>query len=185
MSDPQLREHYTKILRAGWDSARGEPVSDEHDAEGLRSILLTSEQLADQFEHSIMDAPWLRGPTHKIISDWLETADEEGVVDLRVLTSSLEGMYGVSRALMIARTEVGLTYNGAHAAALRSNGWKMVDWLAAPGACEECQAFADSSPMSIEEYEANVGPHPNCSCDVAPSEAEGEGTGEEEVEEAS
>ena len=132
-----------------------------------------------------MDAPWLRGPTHKIIDDWLATADAEGVVNLGDLTSALEGMYGVSRALMIARTEVGLTYNGAHAAALRSNGWKMVDWLAAPDACEECQALADQSPMSIEEYEANMGPHPNCSCDVAPSEAEGEETGDLEEEEAS
>lgn len=183
MSDPQILGHYQKILRAGYEAASGEHVSgdamaDEHEAEGLRSLLLTADQLADQLEHSILDAPWLRGPITEIYDKWMQGADESGVVDLRELVEPLEKLFGPSRALLIARSETAGTYNGALAAGLKSHGWKMIDWIAADDACEECTALAESSPMSIEEFEANSPAHPNCSCSGSP--AADEAAGEEE-----
>jgi hypothetical protein len=184
-----IREHYTAAMRAGYESAAhqftGEDaLPDEHEAEGLRSVLTMSEHQAAQMEHSIIDAPWTRPKIAELLQTWLETADETGTIDLADLTMALEPMFGISRALMISRTESAMTYNGAKIAGLRAHGWKMVDWLAAGGACEECQGLADSSPMSVEEYEANIEPHPNCSCTVAPAEEDAEDMSDEEDFEA-
>lgn len=167
MSDPAIRSHYDKILRAGYESARGDhisgdPVSDAQEEEGLRSLLATSEQLTDQLEHSILDAPWLRGPITEIYGKWMEGADASGVVDLRDLVEPLEKLFGPSRALMIARTETAGAYNGSLAAGLKAHGWKSVNWIAADDACPDCITLAESSPMSIEEFEAESPQHPNC-----------------------
>ncbi len=184
MADPQLREQYTAILRAGYEAAAGEPVSDEHEAEGLRSLLATSEHLADQMEHSIIYAPWTRRDITSLLHTWLEDGAASGTLDLKDLIAPLDDLFGPVRALMIARTETAGVFNGALAAGLRSNGWKQVNWIAAPDACEDCQALADSSPMSIEEFEAESPQHPSCSCTCEPAGEEDVAEGESEVEDA-
>lgn len=174
----ELAEHYRRILRAGYNSAVGEPHSEELKAAGEASLLSSADRLAEQLENSILDAPWLRSQTQSIVNDWLTSPDPEtGVLDFADLRSSLETIYGPSRALMIARSEMAGVFNGAMAAGLRAHGWSHVTWIASDNACEECLAL-DGQVMSIDEYEANSTLHPNCACTAEPhdgdtSEAEG------------
>jgi hypothetical protein len=177
-ADPQIVDRYASILRAGFDlyTHGEEPISPELDAESLRSLLLSSERLAEQLDHSILDAPWLRADVAKIVDDWINVSgDELYLTDLR---SSLEPMFGPARALMIARSETAGAFNGAAAAGLRAHGWTQCVWVAAPDACEECAAM-DGEVMSLGEYEQDPTLHPNCSCTMEPYEDE------EQEEEAS
>jgi hypothetical protein len=181
MPDPELTDHYASILRAGFDLATGgdEPISDELDAESLRSLLLSADRLAEQLDHSIMDAPWLRSDVAKLVDEWVNQPGE--VLDLTELRQALEPLFGPGRSLMIARTETANAFNGANAAGLRAHGWTQVTWIAAPDACPEC-AELDGEVMSIGEYEAEPTLHPNCSCTAEPYAEELEGEGEEEEE---
>ena len=178
MRDPRIVDWYTRTLRAGWEAAAGEPLSADLEAAGLASILGSAESLADQLEHSILDAPWLRSEIGQLVHDWMTQPSE--TIDFNELRAALEPMFSPARALTISRSETAGAYNGANAAALRSHGWTQVVWLAGDDACEECAALADQV-MSIAEYEANATIHPNCSCTCEPYEGE-EGDEEDEEE---
>lgn len=173
MAHKDLLDRYSAILRAGFDEATGDdvPISEALDAESLRSLLGSSARLAEQLDHSIMDAPWLRSDVAKLVHEWIETpGDELDLVDLREM---LEPLFGPSRALMIARTETAGAFNGATAAGLRAHGWTHVQWIAAEDACDECSAM-DGEVLSISEWEAEPTLHPNCSCTAEPYEDENE-----------
>ncbi len=165
MPDPELVEYYTRALRAGYDRAYGSRVSEAHEAEGLRVLLTSADRMAEQLEQSVLDAPWLQGEVAKLVSDWIDQPGD--TLQLSDLVDTLSPIFSPSRALMIARTEVSNTFNGAYAAGLRAHGWRRMAWIAADDACEECQAL-DGQEMSIEEFEANLSPHPNCSCSGEP-----------------
>jgi hypothetical protein len=163
--DPELVDYYSRTLRAGYDRAFGGMVSDAHEAEGLRSILTSADRLAEQLDQSVLDAPWLRGEVGKLVGDWVDQPGEE--LDFSELVDSLNAVFSPARALMIARSEVAQTFNGAFAAGLRAHGWTNVIWIAAPDACEECAAM-DGQVLSISEYESSSTLHPNCSCSCEP-----------------
>jgi hypothetical protein len=166
MPDPQLVEYYTRSLRAGFNRAFGNRIGEAHEAEMLGSLLNTADRMADQLEHSILDAPWLRDEVGQLVTTWIEQPGDE--LDFGELRDSLSAVFGPSRALTIARSEVGQTFNGAYAAGLRAHGWRKVTWIAGDDACEECLSL-DGTDMSIEEYEASSTVHPNCSCSAEPS----------------
>lgn len=164
----ELTEQYRRILRAGYESAQGEPISEELKAAGEASLLSSADHLANQLENSILDAPWLRSRALSIVNDWIGSPDpESGILDFADLRTSLEPIFGASRSLMIARSETAGVFNGAMAAGLRAHGWSHVTWIASDNACEECLAL-DGQVMSIAEYEANSTLHPNCACTAEP-----------------
>jgi hypothetical protein len=183
VADPTLVDRYTRILRAGFDRATSgdEPISDELDAAALGSLLGSADRLAEQMDHSILDAPWLRDDITQIVHEWIEQPGD--VLDLTDLRAALDPLFGASRALMIARTETAGAYNGALAAGLRAHGWSSVVWVAAPDACEDC-AELDGTTMTLGEYEAQSTLHPNCSCTAEPYTGEDEDEGDEEEESA-
>jgi hypothetical protein len=166
MADPELVEYYTRALRGGFSRAFGNRIGDAHETAMLESLLSSADRLAEQLEHSILDAPWLRAETLKLVDEWINQPGD--VLNLADLRDALTPMFGVPRAMLIARTETANTFNGAFAAGLRAHGWRRIRWIAASDACEECAAL-DGEEMSIEEYEANATQHPNCSCSCEPA----------------
>jgi hypothetical protein len=181
MADPELVEYYTRALRGGFTRAFGSRVGAAHEEAMLGSLLGSAERLAEQLDHSILDAPWLRAEAMKIVDEWIHQPGEE--LSLSDLRTSLEPMFSPSRAMTIARTETANVYNGAFAAGLRAHGWTHVTWIAAGDACEECAAL-DGETMSLSEYEQNATMHPNCSCSCEPAGGDEEGADEGEEPEA-
>jgi hypothetical protein len=179
MGDPELVEYYTRALRGGFTRAFGSRVSEAHEQAMLESLLGSAERLAEQLDHSILDAPWLRAEAMKIVDEWIHQPGE--TLELGDLRESLSPMFSASRALTIARSETANVYNGAFAAGLRAHGWTHITWIAADDACPECSEM-DGQTISLAEYEADPTLHPNCSCSGEPSMGDDDEAAPEEEE---
>lgn len=89
------------------------------------------------------------------------------------------GRVGITRARMLARTEV----INAHADATLNTyleagleGVEVVaEWLTAADACPVCVALEAQGPYSIEEARGMIPAHPNCRCAWAPQVVNGSG----------
>jgi len=79
---------------------------------------------------------------------------------------------GITRARMLARTEVINAHAEAGLNAYQEAGLEGVDvvaeWLTAANACPECVALEADGPYSIEAARGLIPQHPNCRCTWAP-----------------
>ena len=71
------------------------------------------------------------------------------------------------RAEMIARTETARGVVEAHRKTYEHYGYKEVEWLLSPDACEICIGQS-SKEWTIKSIEGEIPVHPNCKCDFTP-----------------
>jgi len=67
------------------------------------------------------------------------------------------------KAKMIGRTETVAAWNEATLHRYELEGIKMVEWMASPGACDECLAF-DAQVFDSNDAHGMIPLHPNCKC---------------------
>ena len=167
MADTVLEQHYYDALLAGVH--RGERLSGGKpgalDPDIDKALLKAARVQAEQLNRMVVSSPEDREKVADLLEDWLSG---EGDLNLNDLRSSLNPVFGASRALTIARTETGWAMNMGNTAALKANGWEKIRWIAAFDACETCTAL-DGTVMLIEEYEEQALQHPNCSCTAIPA----------------
>lgn len=70
----------------------------------------------------------------------------------------------MSRATMIARTEVLNAHHQGQITQWERFGVERVEPILAPGACEQCQAIASQAPYTRQEAASILPAHPNCRC---------------------
>ena len=181
MPDAELVARYRSMLSSGFANATAdsEPISPELDEAAEVSLLKGADHLANQLEHSILDAPWLRGDVAKLVDEWM-ASDTPSLTDLR---QTLDPLFGAARSLMIARTETAGAFNGGIAAGLRAHGWTSVVWIASSDACPEC-AELDGTVMTLAEYESNSVLHPNCACTCEPYDESSDDSGESDEDDS-
>lgn len=72
-------------------------------------------------------------------------------------------------ARRIVRTESARLVNQVNMATYRANGIQYVAWVTEPGACDKCEAIAESGPYAIGDVPDIPGDsHPNCRCHITP-----------------
>jgi SPP1 gp7 family putative phage head morphogenesis protein len=79
---------------------------------------------------------------------------------------------GLSRAKMLARTEVVRAHHAANMAEYKQAqavGVKLVaEWVTAGNPCEKCQALANKKYFKMDDAENMLPLHPNCRCAIVP-----------------
>lgn len=71
-----------------------------------------------------------------------------------------------NRAYSIANTELARATSAATADTFEENGIEQWEWLVSDGACDECEAEADSGPRSLGDDQPPL--HPSCRCAMTP-----------------
>ena len=71
------------------------------------------------------------------------------------------------RAYQIADTETARAVSSAAVDGYEAAGVQEVDWLVSPGACQECQDYADAGPYVLGDAPAQPA-HPVCRCSYSP-----------------
>lgn len=114
------------------------------------------------------DAEWvIEETTRDTVRDLLGEAIKEGwSVDDFASRLEESGVFGESRAEMIARTEIAIAEARGHSAAFREEGVEQV-YIYDGDYDEEC-AEANGQVWTLDEYEADPLGHPNCLRDARP-----------------
>lgn len=71
---------------------------------------------------------------------------------------------GLTRAKVIARTEIQNSHNTARLAEWERSGVQRVGVLIAADACPQCQAYKSGEPYQASKAYGNLPRHPNCRC---------------------
>lgn len=72
-----------------------------------------------------------------------------------------------TRATLIARTETARAVTEAHRKMYEHYGFKEVDWLLSPGACDTCIDESHKG-WTVKSIQGMIPLHPNCKCDHVP-----------------
>ena len=95
-----------------------------------------------------------------------------GPLDIARSINNRVDKIGITRARMLARTEVINAHADATLNTYKEAGLEGVDvvaeWLTAVDACPECVALEEQGPYSIEQARGMIPVHPNCRCAWAP-----------------
>jgi hypothetical protein len=86
-----------------------------------------------------------------------------------------------SRAFTIADTECARAAMSASLQTYEANGIELVDWLTAPGACDDCEDIAANGPYAPADVPDL--PHPRCRCAPSPNVESIVGTSDDTTDE--
>jgi hypothetical protein len=172
----EWRDAYEQIAARAFDLTVGDSATELTDS-ARQAIMDKAGDLADQLGRSILYNPGVRADILTAVQDWISSGE---TLDFNDLRARLEPLVGTWRALMIGRTETAQVWAMAQAAGMRSIGIELCQWIAGPGACEECQALADENGgiMTVSDFENNFPVHPNDGCNAVPVEQDDMSGGE-------
>ena len=110
--------------------------------------------------------------TRDMVREKLISALDAGSSVHELRTAIMDDVFGVSRALVIARTEVSFAHNQGQLEGAKESGLAYKAWYAADdeAECEDCQGNADEGVLEISDgfSSGDDAPpvHPNCRCSL-------------------
>lgn len=158
----ELPDEYWSTWQPGWGAAAAK------DADGGLADLLaerditikgiqgtTLDRLGNTIADSIANGDSV-GATQKLVQDYVSDP---------------------TRSYLIADTEQARAMTAASMDTYVQNGVEQLDWIAEDDCCDDCQANADASPVSIDDGfpSGDVPVHPRCRCATAPHIDAGDG----------
>lgn len=106
-------------------------------------------------------------------------AEGQGPAEIARRINNRVDKIGITRARMLARTEVIATHADAMLNGFQEAGIEGVDveaeWLTANNPCPICAAFSEKGPYKLSEARGMIPVHPNCRCSWSPKVVNGTG----------
>lgn len=189
------------LTRGQTDELTGTLEDLADDSGGLALAQVGLGDNAGMFEHMAVRArDWAKDHAAELVANIEETTRDEvkqAVVDgyeenlsVAEIADRIEEIGGFSedRAALIAQTEVRFANSYGALEGYReaaAGGVEMMkEWLAGPGACEDCQDNEDEGPIALDDTfpsDDDAPPaHPNCRCAISPVVFTAEGESDQE-----